>query len=495
MEKRARVLIVDDRQDNVYFLRALLQGHGYEVVTANHGAEALELSRANPPDLVIADILMPVMDGFILCREWRRDERLKRIPFVFYTATYTDERDREFALSLGADRFILKPEDPDKLIVMIRDLIKEGVASPAPPSAPPAPSASSAAEPVGETVYLKQYSEALVRKLEAKTLQLEQYVRSMQQDIVARKQAEEALRSSEIRFRELFNNMTSGVAVYEASDDGADFVFKDINKAGLETGGLEKDAVVGRKVTEVFPGVGAMGLLDVLRRVWKTGLSECFPAAHYADERISHWYENHVYKLPSGEVIAVYNNVTEQKRAEEALRESELRFRNLVERAPDVIYTLAEDGTISSLSPRFEAVSDWRRDEWVGKPFTDMVHPDDLPAAVASFQASLRGETPPPLEMRVRLRSGEYKPFEMSSSPLVEHGRIVGELGIARDISERRKSQEAIRNQLHELKRWHDATIGREERIAELKKEINELQARLGEKPKYKGSPLPTPEP
>ncbi len=481
MQKRFRVLIVDDHDDNIYFLRALLQGHGYEVVTANHGAEALEASRADLPDLVIADILMPVMDGFALCRAWRRDERLRRIPFVFYTATYTDERDREFALNLGADRFILKPEDPDKLVAMVRDLIEEAANRPA----PPAPPAQAEAGPLEETGYLKQYSEALVRKLEAKTQQLEQYVRAMREDIAARKQAEESLRSSEIRFRELFNNMTSGVAVYKAKDDGADFVISDINKAGLDIAALKKEEVVGRVVTEVFPGIRAMGLLDVLRRVWKTGGSECYPAAQYTDDRLSHWYENHVYRLPSGEVVAVYDNVTEQKQAENALRESELRLRSLVERAPDVIYTLAADGTIFSLSPAFETVSDWMRDEWVGKPFADLVHPDDLAAAVESFEASLRGETPPPLEMRIRMKTGNYKVFEMSSSPLLEQGRVIGELGIARDITERKKAQEAIRRQLHELKRWHDATIGREERMAELKQEVNQLLARLGEKPRY----------
>ena len=85
-----KLLIVDDNEQNLYMLQVLLNGHGYEVVLAEDGAKALETARRDPPDMIIADILMPVMDGFALCREWKQDDRLKDIPFVFYTSTYTD---------------------------------------------------------------------------------------------------------------------------------------------------------------------------------------------------------------------------------------------------------------------------------------------------------------------------------------------------------------------------------------------------------------------
>src|SRR5262245_42100037 len=104
-----KILIVDDQERDLYLLKTLLGAHGYQVVEAVNGAEALRFATANPPDVIISDILMPVMDGFSLCREWKKDEELRDIPFVFYTATYTDPKDEEFALSLGAARFIVKP--------------------------------------------------------------------------------------------------------------------------------------------------------------------------------------------------------------------------------------------------------------------------------------------------------------------------------------------------------------------------------------------------
>ncbi len=210
-----RILIVDDKEENLYFLQALLKGSGYEVDAAHHGIEALELARQNLPDLIIADILMPVMDGFALCREWKKDERLKQIPFVFYTATYTDERDREFALGLGAERFIVKPAEPDVLMGIIQETIQQAGKPPAAQGVPDADEVlrSSVELPGEESIYLKQYNQTLIRKLEAKMEQLERANRELELDIASRKQMEEALRDSEIRFRSLVESAPEGIFV------------------------------------------------------------------------------------------------------------------------------------------------------------------------------------------------------------------------------------------------------------------------------------------
>ena len=77
-----RVLIVDDKEDNLYYLQVLLTGFGMVVEVARHGAEALSLARQSPPDLVVSDLLMPVMDGYTLLRHWKLDARLKAVPFI-----------------------------------------------------------------------------------------------------------------------------------------------------------------------------------------------------------------------------------------------------------------------------------------------------------------------------------------------------------------------------------------------------------------------------
>lgn len=91
-----RVLIVDDNSDNLYLLRNILENQDWEVSEAQNGQVALEMALAQPPDMIVSDILMPVMDGFTFCRKCKAEEKLKNIPFAFYTATYTEPKDEKF---------------------------------------------------------------------------------------------------------------------------------------------------------------------------------------------------------------------------------------------------------------------------------------------------------------------------------------------------------------------------------------------------------------
>jgi len=187
-----RVLVVDDKEENTYYLRALLGAHGCEVECARNGAEALAMARRAPPELVISDLLMPVMDGYTLLRHWKADERLHAVPFVVYTATYTEPEDERLALNLGADAFILKPAEPEAFLERLH-AVRPAVAPDAAPRAQ---------RPlVDEAGRLREYSETLVRKLEERTLQLEESNRLLRRDAAAREGAEAALRESEERFR------------------------------------------------------------------------------------------------------------------------------------------------------------------------------------------------------------------------------------------------------------------------------------------------------
>lgn len=176
-----KILIVDDQEQNLYLLKSLLEGYGYQVVEATNGTEALQLARNNPPVMIISDILMPVMDGFTLCKEWKKEERLKTIPFVFYTATYTDSKDEELGLRLGASRFIIKPVEIEEFISILEQVIAEaesGVLAVPENSLPE------------EISFYRMYNESLIRKLEDKMLQLETANRALEEDISQRKKAE-----------------------------------------------------------------------------------------------------------------------------------------------------------------------------------------------------------------------------------------------------------------------------------------------------------------
>ncbi|MBN2442664.1 MAG: response regulator [Spirochaetales bacterium] len=139
---------------------------------------------------------------------------------------------------------------------------------------------------------------------------------------LARKQTDLALRESEERFRELFTQINSGIAVYEAVDNGKDFVFLDFNATGEKIDKRARDHVIGRKVTDVYPGIEESGLLDILQSVWKTGIPEYQPNSFYKDDRVSGWRENRVFKLPSGKIVAVFDDISERKQLEEQLRQA-----------------------------------------------------------------------------------------------------------------------------------------------------------------------------
>jgi two-component system cell cycle sensor histidine kinase/response regulator CckA len=198
-----RALIVDDKEENLYYLQALLGGSGFAVETARHGAEALVKARMAPPDIVVSDLLMPVMDGYTLLRHWKADPRLSRVPFIVYTATYTEAEDERLALDLGADAFILKPAEPEMFLARLHE-VQSGKAA----AVPVRPRM-----PIGdEKELLKVYSEALIRKLEEKTLQLEHANQTLQDDIARRKLVEEQLRESEERLRATFEQAAVGIA-------------------------------------------------------------------------------------------------------------------------------------------------------------------------------------------------------------------------------------------------------------------------------------------
>ena len=146
-----------------------------------------------------------------------------------------------------------------------------------------------------------------------------------------------------------------------------------------------------------------------------------------------------------GAIVVNFRDVSERRKAEAALRESEERYRTLVEGVRDIIFALSPEGTIASLNPAFETVTGWRREEWVGRPFERLVHPEDLPLALELLGRVVRGELRPASQFRVGTAKGDYRVGEFAATPQLHESRLVGIFGIGRDVTERVQLEQQLR--------------------------------------------------
>jgi len=172
-------------------------------------------------------------------------------------------------------------------------------------------------------------------------------------DVTGQKKTLEDLRLSEDRFRELFRYMSSGVAVYKPLKNGEDFIFEDMNRAGEQITKVKRSDVMGKSVLKAFPEVKEIGLFEVFQRVWRSGKPAMHPVTQYNDEKLSLWVQNYVYKLPSGEIVAIFDDITDRKKAEEALHENEAFIRAVLDSLPIGI-------AVNSVDPlvKFEYMND-----------------------------------------------------------------------------------------------------------------------------------------
>jgi len=152
------LLVVEDVPNVLELLDVTLRFKGYLVNTARNGQEALEKITQERPSLVITDILMPKMDGYALAHRIRTNPETRDIPIIFLSATYVTPEDKDFAISLGAARFIEKPIDTEEFLLTIAELITQGPG--------PAP------EPLGEPEFYSRYRERLENKLRHKNAQI-----------------------------------------------------------------------------------------------------------------------------------------------------------------------------------------------------------------------------------------------------------------------------------------------------------------------------------
>lgn len=270
------------------------------------------------------------------------------------------------------------------------------------------------------------------------------------EDITQHKNSEEKQKQNEQLLREIIDNMEKAIAIYEPIDGGKDFRFVDTNEFAESIMHYKTEDVVGKTIKELFPGEASVGLSEKLRETYLTEKSTSIPLKQYQDDRITQWVENFIFKLPSGKVVAMFEDTFEQRKVEEALQESEEKFRAIFEKAVDGVlvadtktreFTMANESLCNMMGYELEEILNLSVDD---------IHPkDDLPRVIEAFEKQLKQEFLTARDIPVQRKNGTVFFADINSTP-VSIGGSLYLIGIVRDITERKQVEEQIKASLKE---------------------------------------------
>ena len=370
------VLQLDDEPNLLELSKQILMiGSNIKIDSVLSVKEALKKIDTGDYDVIVSDYEMPKLNGLEFLKILRA--RAIETPFILFSGKIRDEVCIE-ALNLGADGYHDKYGNP-------------------------------------ETTY---------GELKHKIIQLSNQYRTKKQHAILVDQ-----------YRQFFSNIPSAVVVYEALGDCQDFVIRDFNSVAERIEKTTKTDVLGKCVTEIFPGVKDFGIFEVFQRVWKTGNAEYFPISLYRDEREKGWRENWVIKLPNGNIAAIYNDISERKRIEEELVDSQRKFRALFEANPDASVFYDCNFRVIEANSRFCHLFGYSLDEIIGKDIVDLIVPEDSKRESEAIRQRIKSGLVEIITTR-RRKDGIEIPLMVSGSPVFSGEKIVGSMFVFKEISD-----------------------------------------------------------
>jgi len=457
--KQNRILIVDDIQSNLTVLQMLLQRAGYRVHVAGNGKLAMEILRQESIDLIISDILMPVMDGYELCRQCRLDESLSGIPLIFYTATYTTDDDRAFGLNLGAARFIIKPAEHKALLSEIAEVLAEAREQKRPVAADPSQ--------LSETVYERGHNIRLVHKLEQKLEQLEQLEHAnslLQQQMAEDERLQQVLAASEKQLRFITDHAPVMIA---QCDKEKRYTF--VNQSYAEIFGMQphelngkyaKDILGDQAFADASPHMdialsGRDSVYDLKLPTTATGPNVV--SVHYSPERDD-----------SGRVvgfIAAISDITARKQAEQNLVASEAKYKTVFDASTDAMMIMGEKGFLDVNESTLNIFGCRSRQDFLNRhpaEFSPPLQPcgtDSLSLSNAHMMDAYKHGSNHFEWMHQRM-DGTVFPADVLITRTELNGEVVL-MATVRDITTAKQNTDTIQQQLTEIsKLYHTAPCG-----------------------------------
>ena len=460
MPETQTILIVDDRSADRRLLKKMLESSGYGVQEAADGKEGLEMAELHKPDLIIADTLMPVMDGFGFLRNIRKNEKTKTIPFILYSAVYTGYADEKLALSLGANAFIQKPIDTGEFLLKVGAAIR-GVKD--------RKKTATKELTEEEEEYLRRYCQVVAAKLEEKVRELEETNEHLQLQVADGLRAEDALHKERDRTQHYLD--VAGVALIVI---GADRKASLVNQKGCEILGYEKEEEIIDK--DWFDNFVPERLRDEMTGVFESLMAgEIEPVEYYenpvltrdGEERIVAWH-NTILRDEDGKIYATLcsgEDVTEHRRAEDALRKSEKQLKetkeyldNIIESSADAVVVVDMDGTVRSWNRAAEDYMGYAADEVIGssnrKFFADPEEPERI------MEMVLRDGTLK--NYRTAVLNNDRKPVQISLSASLlkdSEGVPIGTVRVSRDITKEVELEARIKEERDNLNLIFDSMV------------------------------------
>ncbi len=457
------ILIVDDTYENLYLLRVILEEAGFEVIEANNGSEGLKKLHENSSvNLIISDILMPIMDGYLFCQACKKDKLFQEIPFVFYTSTYTEKLDEDFALTLGATKFLRKPIDHDEVLFTVNEIfnsVKIQVKT---------QSKSVENNTISDGEVLRLYSERLIHKLEQKSLDLGN-------EVIERKKAEQLLIHKNVildliavntPLNKIFDQLLLNYEAIHPAYNGAISLLNEdrIHLNLMSAPSMPKAYNLAMKQVAIGENVGSCGTAAYIKKPiivsdinndkrwvnWKDiaiqhNLKSCWSLPILSKNNVvlgAFAIYSKALNKPSLEEIRELNFTVslaaiaiEKSRTVAEIKKKDESYKALVNQASDAIMTYSLDGTIHNFNKASYTSLGYTKEEFSKLKIQDflvgeiILNPDN-------HKKLLKGDT---IVFLRKFKCKDESLIDMEISAKLQNDYKI--LGIARDVTKRKKAE------------------------------------------------------
>ncbi len=391
-------LLIDDKKDNLVSLSALIKNFypGCRIITALSGIKGIELALSGEPDIIILDLQMPHMDGFMVCEELKKETKTKHIPLIMLTARFVQKEDRIKGLGLGAISFLTKPIDDGDLFAQLKVALR-------------------------------------IRKAEDKLREnIDQLEVSVDEKSVQAKESEK-------KFQFLLENASVGIGI--TAKNGKVFY---ANETMCRITGYSSDEI--KKVNLADTYVNPDDSKKIFKIISKDGFVENFELEFYNKKKKMYWASFSIKQIMFDNLdafLTVLIDITDRKQAEQSLKKAEAELKHTIEVVPGIIAKAnAHTGYFTECNPALSTILGFSSKEFLVRPFIEFIHPDDRQSTIDEVEKQLKGIPVARFENRYICKDGSYKWLEWRATAADKKGIVYA---AAIDVTVRKQAEEALR--------------------------------------------------